>query len=260
MSVETPFLYFEVLPPAPLRPYVHAYWGFDVRRADAGARHVVWPDGCLSLFCRVTPEGHGYAGFSGPRVEPLEVPVAAGESYRGVRLWPWAIRPLLDVEPSSVRDRNGPAAVLLGADAGALHAGLAAQHILPALEGLLRARAERASAVDAAVRAAAEAIAESAGTLAVAAAAAAAGLSERQLRRRFRAVTGLSPKEFGRVRRLRTTAAARMSGGEAWSRLAAQHGFADQAHLVREVLTMTGLTPRGLAERLQLIEHRSIRP
>ena len=259
MSDETPFLYFEVLPPAPLREYVHAYWGFDVRDAIVGTRHVVWPDGCLSLLCRVTPGGECHAGFSGPRTEPLEVPVASGERYRGVRLWPWAIRPLLDVDPASVRDRNGAVTTLLGPDAGLLQ-DLRAEQVLPALEELLLARAQRAGAVDAIVRGAAEAIARSAGKLRIADVAAAAAVGERQLRRRFRSVTGLSPKEYARVRRLRSTAVARLGGGESWSRLAAQHGFADQAHLVREVATMTGLTPGGFADRLRLIEHRDVRP
>jgi AraC-like DNA-binding protein len=260
MNDRHPFLYFELRSPPALREYVQTYWGFDVRHASEVITHTVWPDGCLSLLCRVRPGEPGHAVFSGPRVEPLRVPVREGESYRGVRLWPWAIGPLLEVDPSALRDRSGPATDVLGTDAVALPSMAMPQEVFPALERVLLARAASAPAPDPVIRAAVEIISSAAGTCSIAQVASRAGrLGERQLRRRFRAVTGLSPKEYARVRRLRTTGEARIRGGAGWSRLAASFGFADQAHLVREIARMTGLTPTAFEERLQLIEHRDTR-
>ena len=61
------------------------------------------------------------------------------------------------------------------------------------------------------------------------------GLSSRQLQRRFLAAVGLPPKRFVRVVRFaRVWQLASMSPPETWAGLAAAHGYADQAHMVRE--------------------------
>lgn len=60
-------------------------------------------------------------------------------------------------------------------------------------------------------------------------------LSPRQLQRRFLAAVGMPPKRFVRVIRFaRLWQLASMSSPETWATLAADHGYADQAHMVRE--------------------------
>lgn len=80
----------------------------------------------------------------------------------------------------------------------------------------------------------------------------AAGLSARQLERRFADEVGLSPKRFCRVERVRSVIvrAADVPAGS-WATVAADHGFADQAHLIREVVAFTGLTPVQLARSVR---------
>jgi transcriptional regulator GlxA family with amidase domain len=61
------------------------------------------------------------------------------------------------------------------------------------------------------------------------------GLSPRQLQRRFLAAVGMPPKRFVRVVRFaRLWQLASMQPPETWAELAAAHGYADQAHMVRE--------------------------
>ncbi|HEY5821873.1 MAG TPA: helix-turn-helix domain-containing protein [Propionibacteriaceae bacterium] len=67
------------------------------------------------------------------------------------------------------------------------------------------------------------------------------GLSERQLRRRSYAAFGYGPKTLGRILRLgRALDLAR--AGTAYASCAAQAGYADQAHLARDVRALTGTT------------------
>jgi AraC-like DNA-binding protein len=68
------------------------------------------------------------------------------------------------------------------------------------------------------------------------------GMSERQLERRFLAWVGMSPKAVARVVRLQRTLS-HYHAGMSWAAIAAEAGFSDQAHLVREFRTMTGTTP-----------------
>jgi AraC-like DNA-binding protein len=61
------------------------------------------------------------------------------------------------------------------------------------------------------------------------------GLSPRQTQRRFLASVGVPPKQFVRVLRFaRVWQTASMSPLELWAALAADNGYADQAHMVRE--------------------------
>jgi transcriptional regulator GlxA family with amidase domain len=71
----------------------------------------------------------------------------------------------------------------------------------------------------------------------------AVGFSHRHVASVFREHVGLSPKRYGRVRRV-VRAIADRSGGLA--QVAASAGFADQAHLTREVRAIVGVTPREL--------------
>jgi len=61
------------------------------------------------------------------------------------------------------------------------------------------------------------------------------GLSVRQVQRRFTEAVGMPPKQFVRVTRFaRLWQIATMSPPETWADLAAEHGYADQAHMIRE--------------------------
>ena len=79
-----------------------------------------------------------------------------------------------------------------------------------------------------------------------------ASVSPRELRRRFHTHLGYGPKAFARVVRfrrfvsqLRTTTTAQLS----LARLAAELGYADQAHLSLECRLLSGSTPSDLAVR-----------
>jgi transcriptional regulator GlxA family with amidase domain len=85
------------------------------------------------------------------------------------------------------------------------------------------------------------------------------GLSERQLRRRFVAEVGLTPKVFSRLRRVRRACADLLKNAP--SGIAAipyEHGYADQAHLSREMRTVFGMSPQLLHHYLRQIHHANV--
>ncbi len=73
-------------------------------------------------------------------------------------------------------------------------------------------------------------------------------IAESQLRRRFLAVVGIGPKTLQRTLRLQgyLALAQATEHGSRVADLAAKVGYADHAHLGRECLRLTGLTPREL--------------
>lgn len=70
-------------------------------------------------------------------------------------------------------------------------------------------------------------------------------LSERQLRRRFEAAVGYSPRTLARVLRLQRFLRLAGRGGDL-ARLAAEAGYADQPHLTRESARLAGLPAAAL--------------
>ena len=76
------------------------------------------------------------------------------------------------------------------------------------------------------------------------------GLSDRQLLRRFRVAVGYGPKTLDRVLRFQrflARAGAVATDDESLARLALELGYSDQAHLTRECVRLSGLTPGRLA-------------
>ena len=70
----------------------------------------------------------------------------------------------------------------------------------------------------------------------------ASGLSHRHLLARFRAATGLAPKQHARILRFDGALDALAQGGD-FAAIAVDAGFADQAHFTREFRELAGVTP-----------------
>jgi AraC-like DNA-binding protein len=129
-----------------------------------------------------------------------------------------------------------------------------------AVESVLRRLTSDCGPPHAEVREAWRLTTEAAGRLRVEEIARRVGWSPRHLGERFRAETGLTPKEaarvarFDRARRALATRAAR-GGRPDLAALAAAAGFYDQAHLTREWRAFTGLPPsRWLAEEVGFVQ------
>jgi transcriptional regulator GlxA family with amidase domain len=77
--------------------------------------------------------------------------------------------------------------------------------------------------------------------------------SKRRLHRRFTAALGYGPKTFQRVLRLQRTLAlaGHSQGREPLAALALAAGYADQAHMSREVRALAGQSPRHLLQAAQ---------
>jgi AraC-like DNA-binding protein len=89
------------------------------------------------------------------------------------------------------------------------------------------------------------------GTIRIEAIAAKLEWSRKHLVEKFRVEIGLGPKTVGRMARFnRALRLARLRSGGGWAGIAAQCGYADQAHLVREFREFADETPAAWAARL----------
>ncbi len=243
-------MYRELPPPPELAPWVEALWDFSIDERAGEVRHVIPPTGGASLT-HVPQRGWVIVG---PSIPPRVVSVHGGEVFRGVHFWPGAARSLLRIA-SPLRDLMAPLASLLRDRPGPPDVG-AATPFFRALERWLVARVPEAEPLDPAVMTAALRVVRGRGNETILALARGVSLSPRQLRRRFAATVELSPKELSCVRRLRGSAVAALCSRRSWVDLAAEAGYADQAHLVREYRRLLGLSPRRFLAHAGRIDHR----
>ncbi|MEZ5404048.1 MAG: helix-turn-helix domain-containing protein [Bryobacteraceae bacterium] len=90
----------------------------------------------------------------------------------------------------------------------------------------------------------------------VAAVAEAAGLSAKRFIERFKTDTGLTPKRHIRLVRFRRALARAHAGVNVeWARLAADCGYYDQAHFVRDFRDFSGIAPSGYASARTVFEN-----
>jgi len=119
-------------------------------------------------------------------------------------------------------------------------------------ERFVAARLCRAPDADAAVNRAYRHILASRGTARISRIARELGWSRKHLTARFHHELGLAPKSIARIARFQNVLShARRADSVGWAEIAMACGYADQAHLAREFLEMSGTTPsRWLARRV----------
>jgi AraC-like DNA-binding protein len=279
--------YAEWAPPAALRGAVACLWASitpeavgqrdqasqasELDQADLAAwSGLVLPDACSDL---IWEEGVG-AYVAGPDTGPARPMIKAGTVIVGVRFRPSAGGQVLKTPLSEIANQRVPLADLVPPAARRLSSALdpaeAAGRVL-AITGALVAD----GAPDRAMARAAVLLQDPAARAETVAAE--VGLSERQFRRRSQAAAGYGPKTLQRVLRFhrfvrlldaapapapgpaeahtpvraQAPASARADAGlfapPDLAALAAQAGYADQAHLTRECSALSGFTPAALA-------------
>jgi AraC-like DNA-binding protein len=205
------------------------------------------PSGAVELVCRVGSEPR----IAGPLTAASVDVLAPGTTIVGLRFAPGAATSVLGLPPAELvdlavdaRDVWGAAALAAFADPDAAPADL-----LVRIQLLIAARLAEAAAPDPLIaeavrrlRWATDEVGSLTSTL---------HISERQLRRRFQAATGLAPKPLHRMLRFQrflslaqhAIASGAAPAGDGLARLAAEAGYADQPHLNRECLRLTGASP-----------------
>ncbi|MEV5438793.1 helix-turn-helix transcriptional regulator [Streptomyces sp. NPDC052682] len=201
----------------------------------------ILPDGCMDLLWN-----QGRLLVAGPDTRAYVTDGEAG-AWAGVRFFPGTAPALLGVPADELRDRRVALADLWpAAEVRRLAARVAAApDPATGLEELALRRAAGTPPPDPLLRRVVTALAAG---RPVAATADALGLGARQLHRRSLAAFGYGPKTLARVLRLQRALALARSGLPL-AQTAARAGYADQAHLTREVRELTGLRPRDLLAR-----------
>lgn len=247
------------LPHPLLRPFVRCYWAIDGDDAASDGALKVLPDGCMELIINM---GDPYrrngslqpdAFVVGQITAFIELQPTGVNRFFSIRFEPHGLRRFLAMPVSELTDLDVTLDHLWPDAADWTDQWRAAPDFAgqcAVADHFLTTCLARCDAVETGLFTAVYPLLVQPESQ-VAQIAAALGLSVRQLQRRFRDQTGLTPKHFARIGRLRRVLAFLRDDArfETLTDLAHDLGYSDQAHMNHDFKALTGLAPRRFAAR-----------
>jgi AraC-like DNA-binding protein len=243
-------IFRERLPASALRQHVDRVW---TNELHGPAELEIVPDGCIDLY---------WTGdrlqIAGPNTQVITARMASAANLVGVRFWPGVAGRWLGVSAVDLLNTHPPLDDLWGrrptdqlsdklADAkDATAAATILEHALidhlpqvapadPVVSATVAAAAKEGPSTNAIVRGLIDQF----------------GWSERTLRRRCVEAFGYGPKTLQRILRFQRFLRLLSNRHARLSALAIEAGYADQAHLTREVRRLSGQSPSTLMSELQ---------
>lgn len=254
--------YREAAPTESVSPLVLSFWEFASANEDFGTiEHEIFPDGCISLYYLHNEKFNiRELAFNGLHLESLTTTIYPASTLWGMRFSPAACANILRSDPANLKDSSKTEAEKFSYLTRGLLEELNAcrnfDEAVAVYENRLKSLGFGQNSYDEKVAQALKIIEETGGEIKIAELAVVLNLSTRQFERRFKASSGLSPKQYARARRLRATAVALVENEKVnWANRAAEMGFADQAHLTHEFVSVTKRSPNSFAEKVSQIKH-----
>ncbi len=252
---------YELRPPAPpLRPFIEHYWFVRPDKdRPVDLRVDVFVDARADLIFNFgapyerrwgadRPVKHRKSNLDAQRLTPIRITQRGAVRTTGVRFLLGGVGPFVREPLAQWTNRTPPPAEVFGADATTLERALAKTSSVDAQAALLDAFFTRALLLDDAHAVFSRALRHltHTGEDTVAAAAKAARTTTRQVERLFARFLGIPPKTVARVLRFQASLRRLMTDpGCTLAEVAAQAGYFDQAHFIREFRRFSGGVPRG---------------
>ena len=237
----------EYLPQPALRPFVESIWHTP---PIASSRFEIIPDGCVDV-CFVLSHSSPRTLLFGTTTRTSEYDMEIGVSYFGVRFRTGKASLFIRDKISELTDAHVAIPDFLGLSAERILSagGPAASRmelenaLLLALGGTSRKDVER-------IQHAVGLINSRYGDIKVRDVATSCNLSERQLERLFLEQVGITPKLYARIRRFRSVlnffADPATDEKPRLAELAAEYGYVDQSHLMRDFAGFSHSLPTGI--------------
>lgn len=243
--------YREYVSAPALAPFVVCAWTLEIAAGDRPHRQRVLPDGCVDIVWL----GESSPFVVGPMTRSALATSAAGTTLIGLRLRPASAARVFRVAAHELADRHVPLEQVWPRDAVAEASTRLIEH--PDAVGRVGVAQSLLARVRHSFRAADPLVQDAVSRLyahrdeRMERLAVTVGASGRHLRRRFVDAVGYSPKLFQRILRFQMLLAlAQRDECARLEQLALLAGYADQAHMTREVAEFAGVTPRALVRKV----------
>jgi AraC-like DNA-binding protein len=256
--------YIEIKPAAELSQYVECFWTLEGDANDSTFQpESLLPDGCAELILNFGArfEEHTQDGQQlrqpinfvvGQMTQPILIAPTGVVQLIGIRFHPGGTLPFFRIPMHELTNRVTDLGALsskferdLLARAGKISSSLTR---LASVEKLLIEQVRAFKGDSLLVNLVAKMLRRG-GQVSVGELAGDAGVSCRQLERRFLGEVGLGPKLLCRILRFQQVFRAVDRNDAGWAAVAADCGYYDQAHLIRDFSQFSGQTPVGLFDR-----------
>lgn len=242
--------YQERRPTAALDHHIQCVWSTSLAEDQAAALAVV-PDGCIDLTWI-----NGDLVVAGPDVSVAASPITEGNSVVGVRFRPGAARNWLRLPMSEIVGTRLPLSEFWGGRAHTISARIgdasSTAERMRILEATLGEMAADIAPPERAMGFVFNALKSDSGGRGLSIVLERLDVSARTLRRWCHASFGYGPKTLDRILRFqRFLNFASADGGDSLAGLAFEAGYADQAHLTREVRSLSGFSPATILSQLR---------
>jgi AraC-like DNA-binding protein len=238
--------YREFAPPPHLGKQIVCFWRHGAISLPSTAR--VIPDGCVDIVWVNDEAPH----VAGPMTRPVLYSIDSGTEIVAVRLRPGVAHRLLGEHAKALLNQDVPLRDLWAGHRAAPWDDVAAERSasakLAAIAEVMRVRLRTDGEFDDFVMHAATWIARHP-FASLDGLSGLSRLSERQIRRQFDEAIGYGPKKLQRILRLQRLlwlASHETSRVASLAQLSFATGYADQSHMTREVVALTGVLPRHL--------------
>ena len=240
--------------PPDLRPWVQCIWALEAG-ASGAPQPPIAPDGCCEWIVHLAEPPLAWrdgAWQRQPRVflfgqlrRPLLLHGDRAMHCLAVRIKPHAAAPLLGISGSALcpEELVFPDLARRLAPLQRLGECVGLEHVYRQVIAALRALARDAHEFDHVVIAATRALERDHGDERIAALARRLGVSSRTLERRFLEGVGLTPKRYARIQRMQQSLRLLSMPATSAAAVAYTMGYADQAHLTRELAELAGCRP-----------------
>ena len=241
--------YAEYSPPLPLARHLVCLWTQKIRGSRDEFAQRVLPDGCVDivLINDVTPM------VIGPWTEPFVARLAGGTMIVGARCRPGYAPSLLGLPVSALLNQSVPLSAVCGSGASSAFERIAKERTIAArksgMEFALISRLSHGDPVDELTSAAIRWLSDHPHGR-IQQLSQWIGVSSRQLQRRFTSTVGYGPKMFQSVLRFQRllNLAGSTNAPSSLAQSSVDAGYADQAHMTREVQRFSGRTPTVLLQ------------
>ena len=258
-----------------LAKHIRYYWSLESNPEDAPhSRERIFPDGCIELIFNYRDLfikfENGIASHEqyrtmlyGQLKKFIEVQATGSVGLFSVRFSPAGLQPFLDYDVARITTHELNISELWGTDGlelerQMLHC-ISNQERIILIEQFLSSRLKIVAFDNQHVEYCVDALTASNGNVTIEKLAQDLNIGKRQLERKFSAAVGLSPKYFARIIRFQNTLQLiEKHEFTSFTAVAADGGFYDQAHFIKDFKEFTGLNPKQyFSENLEMAKHFS---
>jgi Helix-turn-helix domain len=254
--------YQEYKPSADLATIVKCYWTLEVPFQEDAQRQLILPDGCIEMFFILGDDVKRYTYEDNFIIQPRQMvlgqiteqfyiePTGNVKTF-AVRFYPYGFANFLDQSIDVLANKETPLNLLFGEET----AKRLSQKIMDSkttserigiIEGFLFDRLNDDAIIDTIVKITIDSMFLSKGSQSLSHILKDDLSKRRQLERNFKKQIGLSPKQLSKVIRLQATLKMLLNQTtEAFTDIAYENEFYDQAHFIKDFKEFTGLTPKA---------------